>query len=352
MGSSGKALYLDVPHLANEILVYDANTNISAAKISSSCPITSKFLTSSKTLYFFEVDFSQAGECKNGNIVLELAGEKIASSLFTLNIKSSITELLNYWDYSSEALRTLSTNLEKTQKKYAIYKNYKRQDIVKYYAYLQGQRRYFEAQQQYSVIQSILVGREKKYLSPVIERNISETFTKIPNSPRPYRADYTDGIHHGWDIGAPIGTDIVALDDGVIVRVVALFSPSDFSRIVYGNSLSDEQKLKNLDILRGRQIWLKTMKGDVVFYSHLDTVLGNIHEGMKVTRGEKMGTVGISWVPEEGYEDSHLHFEIAKNPYIFETAGTYDFGDYMAWPWATKGMNEAQTVQAQKDIFE
>jgi hypothetical protein len=32
------------------------------------------------------------------------------------------------------------------------------------------------------------------------------------------------------------------------------------------------QELKNLDVLRGKQVWLKTLKGDVVFYSHLAEV--------------------------------------------------------------------------------
>jgi len=42
----------------------------------------------------------------------------------------------------------------------------------------------------------------------------------------------------------------VALDDGVIVRIVDDFMDSDFSRVVYGAGMSDNQKLKNLDILR------------------------------------------------------------------------------------------------------
>ena len=127
-------------------------------------------------------------------------------------------------------------------------------------------------------MQKIISARNKKYISPVPGKSVVEKFTKIPNSGRPYRAGYTDGIHHGWDIDAPIGTDTVALDDGIIVRVVSDFSTSDFSRIVYGENLTHEQKLKNLDILRGKQVWLKTMKGEVVFYSHLDTVPSDIFE--------------------------------------------------------------------------
>lgn len=56
------------------------------------------------------------------------------------------------------------------------------------------------------------------------------------------------------------------------------FEWSDFSNIVYGDNLSEEQELKNLDILRGNQVWIKTMKGDVAFYSHLSSIPENITE--------------------------------------------------------------------------
>ena len=84
------------------------------------------------------------------------------------------------------------------------------------------------------------------------------------------------------------------------------------------------QKLKNLDILRGKQVWLKTMKGEVVFYSHLDIIPSDLSEGMFVSRGHNLGTTGVSGVPQDGYDDFHLHFAIMENPYIFENAGTYD----------------------------
>jgi len=80
----------------------------------------------------------------------------------------------------------------------------------------------------------------------------------------------------------------VALDDGIIVRVVNDFDASDLSRIIYGENLSEEQKLKNLDLLRGKQVWLKTMKGEVVFYSHLDTIPSSITEGSFVSQGDAL----------------------------------------------------------------
>jgi murein DD-endopeptidase MepM/ murein hydrolase activator NlpD len=71
-----------------------------------------------------------------------------------------------------------------------------------------------------SIINDIIKKREKKYLVPIAGYSLPIEATKIPNAARPYRSDYTDGIHHSWDIDAKVGTPIIALDDGIIVRVV------------------------------------------------------------------------------------------------------------------------------------
>jgi murein DD-endopeptidase MepM/ murein hydrolase activator NlpD len=138
----------------------------------------------------------------------------------------------------------------------------------------------------------------------------------------------------------------------VIVRIVNDFMESDFSRVVYDANMSDNQKLKNLDILRWNQVWLKTMKGEVIFYSHLSSVADSLQEGQFVKSGQKLWKIGVSWVPEAGYDDYHLHFAIMKNPYNASRAGSYDFGDYMSWDWQTKWLDAAQTAEAQKKIFQ
>lgn len=63
------------------------------------------------------------------------------------------------------------------------------------------------------------------------------------------------------------------------------FSDNDFENLVYGEDLSSDQKLKNLDILRGNQVWQKTLKGEVIFYSHLEDVDSDLKEGMFVEAG-------------------------------------------------------------------
>ena len=204
MGAASQNIFLDSNHLDSTIVVFQSDADISTASVTSNCAMKSKFLTSFKGLSFFEVDYSEAKDCKNGSIVLQMQGKKIPNSLTTLNLTSQFQEYMLYLDYPSSSLKQLFENLEKQQKKYAIYKNYKGQDIARYFHFLQGQRKFYEVVEQKNLIERIITARNEKYTSPVPEKRVVEKFTKIPNSGRPYRAGYTDGIHHGWDIDAPI----------------------------------------------------------------------------------------------------------------------------------------------------
>jgi murein DD-endopeptidase MepM/ murein hydrolase activator NlpD len=94
------------------------------------------------------------------------------------------------------------------------------------------------------------------------------------------------------------------------------------------------------------------MKGDVVFYSHLDEISVDLKEWDFVRRGQLLWKTWVSGVPETDYDDFHLHFTIMKNPYILERSGSYDFWDYMAWDWITKWMSQSETLAAQKETFE
>ena len=122
----------------------------------------------------------------------------------------------------------------------------------------------------------------------------------LPNAGRPYRAGYTDGIHHGWDFYGDYGDEIVSLDDGVVIYTKKDFTWNDFESIKFDDPHSDRRAREhhhdhhhdeNLDILRGNQIWIKTMTGDVVFYSHFDHINASLKAGDIVSRGEYLGTI-------------------------------------------------------------
>ncbi len=92
------------------------------------------------------------------------------------------------------------------------------------------------------------------------------------------------GTHTGIDIAAPVGTPVVAADDGVIVAIRP--NPST----TYGN-----------------QVVIRHANGVYTVYAHLGTV--EEMPGNRVIAGQEIGTVGRTGnVPPAA--DSHLHFEV------------------------------------------
>ena len=193
---------------------------------------------------------------------------------------------------------------------------------------------------------SLLDDRENmsKYISPVAGYSLPIDPVSTPGANRGYRKDTTDGVHHGWDIMAPYGTPVRALAKGIIVRVISDWGWADFDRIKK-NHLNDDDRLENLNIYRGNQVWLKTMDGNVTFYSHLSKINPEITVGSMVTPGQILGAIGSSGVPEKNYKNIHLHFEVQKNPHIQETSPS-TFLDIMRWNYI--GKNESRNLVEQE----
>lgn len=188
-----------------------------------------------------------------------------------------------------------------------------------------------------------------RYLVPVVGAKMPVDYPFIPNGGRPYRKDTTDGIHHGWDLLAPVGTPVRAIADGVVVRVVSGFAWRDFERLIKGSALTDDQKALNLDVFRGNQVWLKTADGNVTFYSHLSAIAPEIAEGRSVAAGEILGNVGISGVPDKNYDNPHLHFEIQKNPH--DGSDSSSPLTVMRWDWLGKGLGKDKAVMLAEEAF-
>ena len=214
---------------------------------------------------------------------------------------------------------------------------------------LQVDRRILELEYQKSFLDEIITSRKEKYIIPVEWYKLPTKKSKIPNTWRPYRHLYTDWIHHSWDIDTPFDEEVIALDDWKIVRIVNNWEWSDFSKLKY-NNLSYENKLNNLDILRWNQLWLKTSKWDVVFYSHLNKIY-DINEWDLVKKWQKLWTIWISWVPDKNYKDYHLDFSIQKNPYLKDKVWKYTFMDYMKWDWYFKWKSLKYILDNQNSIF-
>jgi hypothetical protein len=193
--------------------------------------------------------------------------------------------------------------------------------------------------------------RKLKYNLPVKWYKIATKLTRIPNANRPYRKKYTDWIHHWWDIMAPYWTPVSAIDDGIIIKVVNNFVFEDLKKLKKVWKISEYQKYINLDILRWNQVWLKTTKWDVIFYSHLSKVYDWIKVWNLIKVWTELWEIWKSWVPDKNYKNYHLHFTIHKNPYILEKVWKYSIKDYMFWHWYLRWLSSKEVLESQNNIF-
>ena len=90
-------------------------------------------------------------------------------------------------------------------------------------------------------------------------------------------------FHEGVDFSAPIGTDVYASGDGVVVQATR-------SNYGYGNIIKIDHGY-----------------GYVTVYAHLQKI--NVRKGQKVKRGQTIGAVGSTGLST----GPHLHYEVHKN---------------------------------------
>lgn len=330
-------------------LTYASNVDLSSYTLHSACDIDSKFLSKNLSNYQFVIRYNDPN-CGADSVYLKNeAGEIVLGSKIKLDVYSDFELYNRFTDYSSADLEKILKSLERKIDKNAMFAEYDNNNTGAKYDFFSKKIAYHQYKYNAAIIADILSYRESEYTIPVAGRPLPTRETKLPNSWRPYRAAYTDGIHHGWDIDTDKWEQTIALDRGTIIRVVDNFSNNDFSKIQYGDNLSESQKLWNLDVLRWNQVWLKTMKWDIMFYSHLEDVF--VKTGDMVFAGDPIATIWTSGVPELGYSDYHLHFPIHPNPYNAKKAGNYSFEEIMAWPWYFKWKTVHYIREHQGSLF-
>ena len=341
------SIFLWVEGLEWTIIWYKSGMDITEYLPSSNCDIESKFLWVANDVYFYYVNYKDI--CYNNTLVLQKDGVSVFSSLHTLNFFKKYDIYNKFMDYPTVALEEIFADLTKKERTLEDYKDITWESAANFLA-IQKKRKYDEVAFVRNIISTILESREYPYLIPIAWYKLSNQHSHLPNYSRGYRADYTDGIHHGWDIFTPKWTPVQAIDAWIVVHTVRDFAFSDLKKIKRG-ALSDVDELENLNLLRGNQVWLKTMKWEVVFYSHLEEVADDIKVGDFVSKWANLWKIGVTWVPVEWYTDYHLHFAIQKNPYIIGKAGKHTLLDYMQWDWLLKWLSIDEVVQEQKDIF-
>lgn len=341
--------------LNRTIIIYKSDSDISKYTVTnegSECKTLSNYLWTKKWLYFFEIIFLD-DQCKKTSFSLfnDSRGE-ISDSSFTLRYYTNYDIYNSFLDLDSKTLSKALAWIDDKINKLSLYNNLKAKDIPESIIFLIKKREYEESLFKKEILAYIIEGRKNKYSIPISGHLLPTRKDKLPNAGRGYRSGYTDGIHHSWDIDAAFWEWIIALDDWIIVRVVNNWSWASLSNVRKWTDLSEDDLIRNLDILRGNQVWIKTLKWELVMYNHLDTVSDMVKEWTIIKRGTNVGTVWASWVPEEGYDDFHLDFSISENPYTLKKAGKYDIVDYMKWDWKMKEESAESIIENQYTVFE
>jgi murein DD-endopeptidase MepM/ murein hydrolase activator NlpD len=152
---------------------------------------------------------------------------------------------------------------------------------------------------------------------PIPGARLPNDDTHLPNAERAYRAGVSEGFSFWPDSsGVPIhyGTPVIAVGDGVVRRAdepYAELSLAEWNDLLL--RVADGADARDLDQLRGRQVWIELDDGRVVRYGHLSSVRAGISAGTRVERGRVIAAVGNSGTGDGvagRTSNARLHFEI------------------------------------------
>lgn len=152
---------------------------------------------------------------------------------------------------------------------------------------------------------------------PLPGASLPQDDAHLPGAERGYR----DGVNQGFDfydgeVGVPVpyGAPVIASAAGVVERVDQTYSelsPDTFEGLVA--DVTDGASDEELDLLRGRQVWIRTRAGRLLRYAHLSDVRNGLAVGQEVFRGQVVGYVGNSGT-DAGVagttRQARLHFEV------------------------------------------
>ena len=160
---------------------------------------------------------------------------------------------------------------------------------------------------------------------PVVGARVPQNPMYLPTAPRNSRKGQSQGFDfYSDDAGIQIsyGTPVIASDDATVIRVDAdheELSSEKWDELLVEvgiNGATDDQ----LDILRGRQIWLQTTSGQILRYAHLSGIRNGIEVDQQVYRGQVIGYVGNSGTDNAIKGDAkgaRLHFEVWEEDSFF-----------------------------------
>lgn len=132
-------------------------------------------------------------------------------------------------------------------------------------------------------------------------------FTYITPYMGSYRMNFEefDGSHLGVDIRAPLGTPVVSIANGVVVRVKTTENADGKYVVIRHDNVSYQGQIGT-------------------FYSsylHLESVAAT--EGTVIKKGETLGKVGLTGITTT----PHLHFQVDRDTAAFHPYWPYSFSD-------------------------
>lgn len=154
---------------------------------------------------------------------------------------------------------------------------------------------------------------------PVLGAKLPDADRLLPGARRAYRF----GIHQGFDmypghVGVPTGygAPVIAVKAGTIVRADTEYA--DVTAEEYDEAIAISQAAgttpeQQLDLLRGRQVWIDHGNGVISRYAHLSGIAPGIAVGGTVDAGAVVAFVGNSGMESAsrgGNSGAHLHFEL------------------------------------------
>ena len=161
---------------------------------------------------------------------------------------------------------------------------------------------------------------------PIVGASLPDADRLLPGAPRRYRS----GVHQGFDmypghIGVPsgYGGPVVAAKDGVVIRAdhdYREMTPEQYAQVIARSQAAGTTPPEELDLLRGRQVWIDHGHGIVTRYAHLSAIPEEIVPGARVQAGEIVGFVGNSGMEaaaQGARTGAHLHFELRIDDHYF-----------------------------------
>ena len=229
-----KNLFADSLELSSNKVIIKSSQRWQDFEITWDCSTTWNLEASDWQTHIFNIKLWDK-ECKKENVeVMFKTGFKTIKHNFSVIHSNNLYN--RFLDYSTEDLQRLADWIEKS------ISSLKNNSFQSSEEKVINNRKIKELGYFKIFFSNILSKRSEKYLIPVKWIPLPTRETKVPNSWRPYRASYTDGIHHWWDFDAKKWSTIVSIDDWIVLRIVYWFNNLEFSKLKRDWEIRDQDK--------------------------------------------------------------------------------------------------------------